>query len=203
MRLPLVSRSLECFCNYHVYPPAPNSFETSTIRQPSCVRRVLCCMLKKFDVSEGEFAYQSARLSRKTVPRYVYDSCAFCPFVPDTQEYHPCGICRKSDDEGNDPVCDTCGTGYHLGCLGLPTVPKGKWLCPSCQSTTSPRSASSSGSPTSTQPGRPARYVPDVPLPLRYGSPFLWFHDEGRLQMSLSIAVPAVCSSLIRITLST
>ncbi|KAI4903823.1 hypothetical protein NFI96_014581 [Prochilodus magdalenae] len=44
-----------------------------------------------------------------------------------------CVVCRRS---GQLLMCDTCSRVYHLDCLEPPlrTVPKGMWICPSCQS---------------------------------------------------------------------
>ncbi|XP_067949069.1 PHD finger protein 21A-like [Watersipora subatra] len=40
-----------------------------------------------------------------------------------------CAICSRS---GQLLLCDTCTQVYHLGCIGLESVPKGKWSCPKC-----------------------------------------------------------------------
>uniref|UniRef100_A0A8B9H4I3 PHD finger protein 21Aa n=1 Tax=Astyanax mexicanus TaxID=7994 RepID=A0A8B9H4I3_ASTMX len=44
-----------------------------------------------------------------------------------------CVVCRRS---GQLLMCDTCSCVYHLDCLEPPlrTVPRGMWICPSCQS---------------------------------------------------------------------
>ncbi|XP_066510125.1 PHD finger protein 21A-like isoform X1 [Hoplias malabaricus] len=44
-----------------------------------------------------------------------------------------CVVCRRS---GQLLLCDTCSRVYHLDCLEPPlrTVPRGMWICPSCQS---------------------------------------------------------------------
>ncbi|XP_036439887.1 PHD finger protein 21Aa isoform X2 [Colossoma macropomum] len=44
-----------------------------------------------------------------------------------------CVVCRRS---GQLLMCDTCSRVYHLDCLEPPlrTVPRGMWICPSCQS---------------------------------------------------------------------
>ncbi|XP_026879008.2 PHD finger protein 21Aa isoform X1 [Electrophorus electricus] len=43
-----------------------------------------------------------------------------------------CMVCRRS---GQLLMCDTCSRVYHLDCLApaLRTVPRGMWICPSCQ----------------------------------------------------------------------
>ncbi|XP_076861294.1 PHD finger protein 21Aa isoform X2 [Brachyhypopomus gauderio] len=43
-----------------------------------------------------------------------------------------CVVCRRS---GQLLMCDTCSRVYHLDCLApaLRTVPRGMWICPSCQ----------------------------------------------------------------------
>ncbi|XP_062326892.1 PHD finger protein 21Aa isoform X1 [Osmerus eperlanus] len=43
-----------------------------------------------------------------------------------------CAVCRRS---GQLLMCDTCSRVYHLDCLAPPlkTVPRGMWMCPSCQ----------------------------------------------------------------------
>lgn len=44
-----------------------------------------------------------------------------------------CGICRSGDDEGELLLCDGgCGGAAHTFCIGLPTVPEGRWYCASC-----------------------------------------------------------------------
>lgn len=47
---------------------------------------------------------------------------------------HSCEVCGSPDDASKMVLCPSCGTGWHLYCLGppLPRVPKGKWVCPDC-----------------------------------------------------------------------
>ena len=44
-----------------------------------------------------------------------------------------CLACLTNKEEGDHLIlCDGCGHGFHLECLGLMTTPPGVWLCPWC-----------------------------------------------------------------------
>jgi len=40
-----------------------------------------------------------------------------------------CSICGLG---GDIVCCDECPMGYHLQCIGLPSIPSGEWFCPAC-----------------------------------------------------------------------
>ena len=45
----------------------------------------------------------------------------------------PCEICMLPDQEEIMLLCDSCNTGWHTTCLGLPAVPSDPvWICPRC-----------------------------------------------------------------------
>jgi len=52
----------------------------------------------------------------------------------DPAEHIICTICQSGDDERNLLLCDGCDEGYHVSCVGLQRVPRGRWHCPSCAS---------------------------------------------------------------------
>ncbi|KAK4253542.1 hypothetical protein QN277_010201 [Acacia crassicarpa] len=43
--------------------------------------------------------------------------------------YYECLLC---EDGGRLICCEKCPGTYHRKCLGLRTIPKGEWLCPTC-----------------------------------------------------------------------
>jgi hypothetical protein len=43
-----------------------------------------------------------------------------------------CVKCKDSHDEEKMMFCDHCDRGYHTFCVGLETLPAGRWECPSC-----------------------------------------------------------------------
>ena len=45
-----------------------------------------------------------------------------------------CEVCRSPDNEASMLLCDSCETGWHIGCLDPPLEgpPDGEWYCPSC-----------------------------------------------------------------------
>ena len=47
-------------------------------------------------------------------------------------ECKTCITCAKSTDEENMMFCDKCDRGYHTSCVGLTTIPTGKWVCRLC-----------------------------------------------------------------------
>ena len=52
----------------------------------------------------------------------------------DPAEHIVCTVCQSGDDERNLLLCDGCDEGYHVSCVGLQRVPRGRWHCPSCAS---------------------------------------------------------------------
>ena len=51
-----------------------------------------------------------------------------------------CEVCSKGDNDDTIVLCDgkdkeglTCNRGFHLQCLKMKTVPKGKWFCNECK----------------------------------------------------------------------
>lgn len=50
----------------------------------------------------------------------------------DPAEHIICTVCQSGDDERNLLLCDGCDEGYHVSCVGLQRVPRGRWHCPSC-----------------------------------------------------------------------
>ncbi|XP_020252692.1 uncharacterized protein LOC109829986 isoform X3 [Asparagus officinalis] len=51
----------------------------------------------------------------------------------DCSEYKSDAICTVCHDGGSLVLCDHCPSSFHLSCVGLESVPEGKWFCPSCQ----------------------------------------------------------------------
>lgn len=49
----------------------------------------------------------------------------------DHWESDPCAVCGV-DDDNLAIICDGCDRAHHVKCLGLKTVPKGKWYCVDC-----------------------------------------------------------------------
>lgn len=43
-----------------------------------------------------------------------------------------CVTCFKSTEEENMMFCDKCDRGYHNFCVGLESIPSGKWVCRLC-----------------------------------------------------------------------
>lgn len=43
-----------------------------------------------------------------------------------------CTVCREAGMEDRLMLCDRCDRGYHTFCVGMQSLPKGKWCCPSC-----------------------------------------------------------------------
>lgn len=44
----------------------------------------------------------------------------------------PDDVCSVCGLGGDIVCCDDCPMGYHLQCLGLPSIPRGEWFCPAC-----------------------------------------------------------------------
>ncbi|KAK0627117.1 origin recognition complex subunit 4 C-terminus-domain-containing protein [Immersiella caudata] len=51
------------------------------------------------------------------------------------QDDEVCTVCSKPDSKkGNEIVfCDNCDSAYHQKCCGLAKIPKGDWICGSCE----------------------------------------------------------------------
>ncbi|XP_075976597.1 PHD finger protein enhancer of yellow 3 isoform X2 [Anticarsia gemmatalis] len=47
-------------------------------------------------------------------------------------ECKTCCSCRQSADDDNMLFCDLCDRGFHIYCVGLDTVPTGRWHCVEC-----------------------------------------------------------------------
>ncbi|XP_035226490.1 PHD finger protein 10-like [Stegodyphus dumicola] len=45
-----------------------------------------------------------------------------------------CSHCRDPNDEDKMLFCDVCDRGYHTFCVGLKSLPQGKWVCRRCGS---------------------------------------------------------------------
>lgn len=45
-----------------------------------------------------------------------------------------CSHCRDANEEDKMLFCDICDRGYHTFCVGLKTLPQGKWVCRQCGS---------------------------------------------------------------------
>ncbi|XP_054718310.1 PHD finger protein 10-like [Uloborus diversus] len=45
-----------------------------------------------------------------------------------------CSHCRDPNDEDKMLFCDLCDRGYHTFCVGLKSLPQGKWVCRRCGS---------------------------------------------------------------------
>jgi len=50
------------------------------------------------------------------------------------QDCKMCLICKDPADEDKMLFCDLCDRGYHIYCVGLEVVPKGRWHCSNCAS---------------------------------------------------------------------
>ncbi|OCT77926.1 hypothetical protein XELAEV_18029023mg [Xenopus laevis] len=48
-------------------------------------------------------------------------------------ECKTCIICGQPHHEEEMMFCDTCDRGYHTFCVGLGTLPSGRWICDCCQ----------------------------------------------------------------------
>ena len=55
-----------------------------------------------------------------------------------------CRICKATDDPETMLLCDGCDLEYHCRCVGLRSIPKGKWFCPNCRKTAGGKAAASS-----------------------------------------------------------
>lgn len=45
-----------------------------------------------------------------------------------------CAICHDTNNEAEMLLCDDCGRGFHMGCLGMARMPaEDVWLCPPCK----------------------------------------------------------------------
>lgn len=72
-----------------------------------------------------------------------------------------CGICSKPNSRAPNEIvlCDNCDFAVHQLCYGLEEVPKGDWLCKSCDQEDVLRVAKGSGPQPLAQPVE----VPDIP----------------------------------------
>ncbi|XP_071079408.1 PHD finger protein 10-like isoform X1 [Haliotis cracherodii] len=55
-------------------------------------------------------------------------------------ECKTCVECMDPYDEDKMMFCDRCDRGYHTFCVGLRSIPTGRWECRSCKGTDTPRS---------------------------------------------------------------
>ncbi|KAH3852509.1 PHD finger protein 10-like isoform X2 [Dreissena polymorpha] len=53
-------------------------------------------------------------------------------------ECKTCVQCMDPYDEDKMLFCDKCDRGYHTFCVGLTSLPRGEWDCPSCRGDTTP-----------------------------------------------------------------
>ena len=49
-----------------------------------------------------------------------------------------CEVCEATYEWGRTEesrmlICEDCGEGYHLRCVGHKNVPKGEWRCHACE----------------------------------------------------------------------
>ena len=49
-----------------------------------------------------------------------------------------CEVCEATYEWGRTKesrmlICEDCGEGYHLRCVGRKNVPKGEWRCHACE----------------------------------------------------------------------
>ena len=51
----------------------------------------------------------------------------------DEAERYFCDVCRRGDDEASLLLCDACDIGAHTFCVGLESVPRGRWFCELCR----------------------------------------------------------------------
>ena len=52
--------------------------------------------------------------------------------------YKKCEVCEATYEWGRTEesrmlICEDCGEGYHLRCVGRKNVPKGEWRCHACE----------------------------------------------------------------------
>ena len=57
------------------------------------------------------------------------------PFVYSTKK---CEVCEATYEWGRTEesrmlICEDCGEGYHVRCVGRKKVPKGEWRCHACE----------------------------------------------------------------------
>jgi hypothetical protein len=63
----------------------------------------------------------------------------FCVVLTDDDEDSvdpdlACVLCHQSNDDAHMLLCDECGLGYHLACMGRNDMPEQEvWVCPCCQ----------------------------------------------------------------------
>ena len=57
-----------------------------------------------------------------------------------------CRICRSTDDPDTMLLCDGCDQEHHMRCLGLRSIPKGKWYCPNCRKSAGGKAAAAASS---------------------------------------------------------
>ncbi|KAI1912544.1 hypothetical protein LOZ39_002405 [Ophidiomyces ophidiicola] len=58
----------------------------------------------------------------------------------DDTDSQPCPICGDDDNEDLLLLCDGCDTASHTYCVGLDSVPTGRWFCCHCEGRQRPRS---------------------------------------------------------------
>lgn len=89
-----------------------------------------------------------------------------------------CNICMATDNEEKMMFCDRCDRGYHSFCVGIKTVPAGRWICRLC--------------------GRCATCNVNTPGP--EGPRVQWHHEYGRGPMPLDHkrSVTIYCQSCYR-----
>ncbi|KAI5082066.1 hypothetical protein GOP47_0001809 [Adiantum capillus-veneris] len=103
----------------------------------SCCNEVISCSLFEAHAGWGSRRnpYQCIFLSDgQSLHKYAQS------LVLKLQENSAVDISRENDDlcgecgDGGDLVlCDACPGAYHTECLGLATIPEGKWFCPLCE----------------------------------------------------------------------
>ncbi|XP_070578006.1 PHD finger protein 10-like isoform X2 [Ptychodera flava] len=72
-------------------------------------------------------------------------------------ECKTCTLCGDPTHEDKMMFCDECDRGYHTFCVGLKSIPTGKWACESCVDNSDTSSHSRSQTPTTTRSGRRSR----------------------------------------------
>ncbi|XP_010527905.1 PREDICTED: uncharacterized protein LOC104805160 [Tarenaya hassleriana] len=97
-----------------------------------------CC---KCEVSPSQFEVHAGWASRRKPYAYIYTSNGvslheWAITFSQGRKYSAkdnddlCVICA---DGGDLLLCDSCPRAFHLDCISLPSIPRGKWCCKYCQ----------------------------------------------------------------------
>eukprot|EP01112_Ceratiomyxa_fruticulosa_P023025 TRINITY_DN8640_c0_g1_i2.p1 TRINITY_DN8640_c0_g1~~TRINITY_DN8640_c0_g1_i2.p1 ORF type:complete len:321 (-),score=57.09 TRINITY_DN8640_c0_g1_i2:85-1047(-) len=81
------------------------------------------------DSCEGEYHTYCLYPPLRTIPsgEWICDSCQVLRPTEDNSD-----TCSKCSTRGELICCDFCPRAFHLACVDLRNIPRGKWACPSC-----------------------------------------------------------------------